>query len=233
MKKRTLTSMLVAGLVCSVVAVSAAASTPRELFRNAFLTPSGHVAKLASGVTYKASDFPLPLRVTAPDGTWGGAQWKSDSSFQHKKSTVAPFYGWVTFEQHDTNAAQGAITIMTPYGTTGTVAATVAGLRTRGRGATYQATSPVKLGGYSGLQFDGHVVGKEHVFIPFSPKSTVAKWYPDNYGVGQGTVFRILALNVRGKTVVVYLENAKLPADQFPAFLTRADTLLQTLKFAA
>ena len=71
MKKRTLTSMLVAGLVCSVVAVSAAASTPRELFRNAFLTPSGHVAKLASGVTYKASDFPLPLRVTAPDGTWG------------------------------------------------------------------------------------------------------------------------------------------------------------------
>jgi hypothetical protein len=233
MKNRMIISLFVAALVCSVIATVATASgTPRELFRNAFLTPAGHVAKLAAGVTYKASDFPLPIRVTSPDGSWGGAQWKSDSSFQHKKSTVAPFYGWVTFEQHDTHAAQGAITIMTPYGSTPTVAAMVAGLRTRGRGATYEATSPVKLGGYTGVQFDGKVVGKEHVFIPFSPKTTVAKWYPDNYGMGQGTVFRIIALNVRGKTVVVYIENARLPADQFSAFLTRATTLLQTLKFA-
>jgi hypothetical protein len=233
MKNRTIISAFVAALACSVMAVTAAASgTPRELFRNAFLSPAGHVAKLAAGVTYKASDFPLPIHVTSPDGSWGGAQWKSDSSFQHKKSTVAPFYGWVTFEQHDTHPAQGAITIMTPYGSTPTVAAMVAGLRTRGHGATYEATSPIKLGGYSGVQFDGKVVGKEHVFVPFSPKSTVAKWYPDNYGMGQGTVFRIVALSVRGKTVVVYIENAELPADQFPAFLTRADTLLKTLKFA-
>jgi hypothetical protein len=233
LKNRTIISAFVAALVCSVMAAVATASgTPRELFRNAFLTPSGHVAKLAAGVTYKASDFPLPIRVTSPDGSWGGAQWKSDSSFQHKKSTVAPFYGWVTFEQHDTHAAQGAITIMTPYGSTPTVAAMVAGLRTRGRGATYEATSPIKLGGYSGVQFDGKVVGKEHVFIPFSPKSTVAKWYPDNYGMGQGEVFRIIALSVRGKTVVVYLENAQLQADQFPAFLTQAARLLKTLTFA-
>ena len=123
---------------------------------------------------------------------------------------------------------------MTPYtGPTPSVAAMVAGLRTRGRGATYEATSPVKLGGYSGLQFDGKIVGKEHVFIPFSPKSTVAKWYPDSYGMQQGEVFRIIALNVRGKTVVVYIENAELPADQFPDFLAAADTLLETLKFPA
>jgi hypothetical protein len=231
LKNRTITSALVAALACSVLA-AAAAGTPRELYRNAFLTPAGHVAKLTAGVTYKASDFPLPVSVTSPDGSWGGAQWKSDSSFQHKKSTVAPFYGWVTFEQHDAQAAQGAITIMTPYGSTPTVAAVVAGLRTRGRGARYEATSPVKLGGSSGVQFDGEVVGNEHVFIPFSPTSTVAKWYPDNYGMEQGKVFRIIALNVRGKTVVVYIENAELPADQFPAFLTRAAMLLKTLKFA-
>jgi hypothetical protein len=97
--------------------------------------------------------------------------------------------------------------------------------------ATYEATSPVKLGASSGLQFDGTVVGKEHVFIPFSPRSTDARWYPDNYGMAQGTVFRIIALNVRGKTVVVYLENLKLPADEFPAFLTKADALLKTLRF--
>jgi hypothetical protein len=232
LKKRSIISMLVAVLACSALVVTAAGGTPRELYRNAFLTPAGHVAKLAAGVTYKASDFPLPIRVTSPDASWGGAQWKSDSSFQHAKSTVAPFYGWVTFEQHDTHAAQGAITIMTPYGSTPTVAAVVTGLRTRGHGATYEANSPVKLGGYAGIQFDGKVVGKEHVFIPFSPKSTVAKWYPDNYGMGHGGVFRIIALNVHGKTVVVYIENAELPADQFEEFLTRAATLLNTLRFA-
>lgn len=221
----------VAVLAAGTAVTAAASGTPRELFRNAFLAPAGHVANLSAGVTYKASDFPLPVRVTSPDGTWGGAQWKSDSSFQHKKTTVAPFYGWLTFEQHDTRAAQGAITIMTPYGSTPTVAAMVAGLRTRGSGATYQATSPVKLGGYSGIQFDGKVVGKEHVFIPFSPKSNVAKWYPDNYGMAQGEAFRIIALDVRGKSVVVYIENAQLPADQFAAFLTRAATILKTLKF--
>ena len=91
----------------------------------------------------------------------------------------------------------------------------------------------MKLGGYSGLQFDGHVVGKEHVFIPFSPKSTVAKWYPDNYGVGQGTVFRILALNVRGKTVVVYLENAKLRSSVPSVSDPSGHAPTEMLKFAA
>jgi len=38
--------------------------------------------------------------------------------------------------------------------------------------------------------------------------------------------------HVRGKTIAVHLENAEVPADEFPAFLTRADTLLKTLKFA-
>lgn len=234
LNNRTIISAFVAAFVCSVVAVTAAASsTPRELFRNAFLAQSGHVANLAAGATYKASDFPLSIRVTIPDGSWGGAQWKYDSSYQRKKNTVAPFYGWVTFEQHDTKPAQGIITMMTPYRATPSVAAVVAGLRTRGRGATYGPTSSIKLGGYSGVQFDGKVVGKEHVFIPFSPKSTVAKWYPDNYGMGQGEVFRIIVLNVHGKTVVVYLENAELPPDQFPSFLPRADKLLNAFKFLA
>ena len=122
--------------------------------------------------------------------------------------------------------------MMTPYGSTPTVAATVANLRTRGHGATYEAASPVKLAGYAGVQFDGTIVGREQVFIPFSPKSTVAKWYPDNYAMGKGEVFRIIVIGVRGKSVVLYLENAELPPNQFPAFLDRVDTLLKTLKFA-
>lgn len=234
LKSRTIISAFVAALVCFVLAVTAAASgTPRELFRNAFLAPSGHVANLVAGATYKASTFPLKIRVTIPEGRWGGAQWKYDSSFQRKKNTVPPFYGWVTFEHRETGPAQGIITMMTPYGRTRSVAAVVTSLRSRGRGATYGATSPVKIGGYPGVQFDGKIVGKEHVFIPFSPKSTAAKWYPDNYAMGQREVFRIIVFAVRGKTVVVYIENGELPADQFPAFLPRADTLMKTLRFVA
>jgi hypothetical protein len=233
LKNRTIISTLAAALICSVAAANASANgTPRELFRNPFLAPAGHMANLAAGITYKASDFPLPLRVTIPEGSWGGAQWKYDSSFEHAKNTVPPYYGWVTFEHRETGPAQGIITIMTPYGSTPTVAAVVAGLRTRGHGARYEASSPVTLGRYSGVQFDGKVVGREHVFIPFSPRSNVAKWYPDSYSLGKGEVFRIIALSVRGKTIVVYVENAELPADQFDAFLTPAATLLKTLQFA-
>ena len=92
-KNRTsaIISALVAALVCSIIVATAAAATPRELFRNAFLSPAGRVANLTAGATYKASDFPIPIRVTVPDASWGGAQWKADSSYQHKKSTVAPF----------------------------------------------------------------------------------------------------------------------------------------------
>jgi hypothetical protein len=231
-KHRTIISAFVGALMCSALAASAFASgAPRELFRNAFLAPAGHVAKLTAG-TYKATDFPLPIRITLPDGTWGGAQWKYDSSFQRTKTTIAPFYGWVTFEQQVGGPAHGIVTMMTPYGSTPTVAATVASLRTRGRGATYEAASPVKLVGYTGVQFDGTIVGREHVFIPFSPKSTVAKWYPDNYAMGKGEVFRIIVMGVRGKTVVLYFENAELPPNEFSAFLDRVDTLLKTLKFA-
>lgn len=234
MRNRTIVVALVAAVVCAVVAATAAATgTPQELLRNVFLTPSGHVAKLAAGATYKASDFPLGLRVTAPDGSWFGAQFKGDSSYQHKKSTVAPFYGWVTFEQRHTQPAQGIVNLMTPYGPTPSVAATVARLRTGGHGATYEASSPVKLGGYSGVQFDGQVVGKEHAFIAFTAKTNEGAWHPDAIWMGKGEVFRIIVLGVRGKTVVVSLENANLPADQFPDFLTEADKILHTLKFPA
>ena len=222
--------VVVAALAAVVAATAAASGTPKELPRSAFLTPSGHIVKLAAA-TYKASDFPLPLRLTTPDASWFGAQWKADSSFQHKKSTVPPYYGWVTFFTGDPNTgAGGGITIMTPYAATPSVAATVARLRTGGHGATYQASSPVKLAGYSGVQFDGQVVGKEHAFIPFTPKSNVGMWHPDASWAGPED-FRIIVLGVRGKTVVVYVENSKSAPDPFPAFLTKADTILNTVKF--
>src|SRR5262249_29369823 len=112
------------------------------------------------------------------------------------------------------------------------VAATVAQLRAGAPTATYQATTPVRLAGFAGSEFDGEVTGKSHVFVPFTPlRVGAAAFYPDGYEFDHGEVFRIVVLDVRGRTVVLLLENAALPADQFPAFLTAANGLLHSLTF--
>jgi hypothetical protein len=222
-------AVLVAGL--GSLAVSATATTPKlpELPMSELLTPAGRLTTLHSRLTYQASQFPFALRVTPPDGSWSGAQWKSHSD---RYGGGPPFYGWAALGQGSTsNVPRGLILIMTAYARTPSVAATVAGLRTRGVGATYEATSPVNLVGFSGIQFDGQVVGTRHTFVPFSPRSNGAKYYPDAYFMNHGEHFRIIVLNVRGKTVVVFTDSVALSADQFPAFLTKADQLLNTLRF--
>src|SRR5207244_1260579 len=82
----------------------------------------------------------------------------------------------------------------------------------------------------------GQVVTK-HIFVPFSPPSNSGGAYRgklDAYEVAHnqaGGTFRVIVLNVRGKTVVMYLDSAALPTDEFPAFLTKADQILKTLSF--
>ena len=50
---------------------AATGSSPAEL-----LTSAKTLAPLKAGVAYQASSFPLRLRLTAPDSTWLGAQFK-------------------------------------------------------------------------------------------------------------------------------------------------------------
>jgi len=66
--------------------------------------------------------------------------------------------------------------------------------------------------------------------VPFTPPSHASKYYPDEYPV-YGDVFRVIALNVRGKTVIIYIENVSLTVGAFPAFLTQADETLKSLTF--
>jgi len=41
----------------------------------------------------------------------------------------------------------------------------------------------------------------------------------------------VIVLNVRGKTVVIYIENVGLAPDRFPTFLSQAEEILQSLRF--
>ena len=231
-------AVLVAGL--GSIAVSAAATRPklREIPKNYLLSglpaPAprvmGTLTPLRVGATYQASQLPLAMRMSPPGGGWTGAQWKS--ARLGFRGGGAPFFGWVAVGRGGTQygvSPYGLIVIMSAYARTPSAAATVASLRKRGHGVTLRATSTAKVGGFSGIQFDGQVVGRSHVFVPFSPSPV--NHFQDAYFLDQGEAFRIIVLNVRGKTVVVFLESAGLPAQQFPAFLTKANQLLETLRF--
>jgi hypothetical protein len=213
--------------VTSSHAVILGSSSPRELPVSNLNTPAGALTTLPARVTYQASSFPLTLRVTAPDGGWSGAQWRTTSRGK-------PVFGWVGFGQGSVALPpHGVIQIVTAYGSTPSVAATIARLHSGGSGVTYQATAAVRIAGYSGRRFDGVVFGRfGHVFVPFSAKTGGAS-PPDSYRLEAGEVFRIVVLDVKGKTVVLFLDNVTLPAAKFAAFIASANRLLSSLTFHA
>src|SRR3954451_6794155 len=84
------------------VTVAVANAAPPQL--PTIPNPGVNPKRLVAGTAYGAHLFPLPLRVTIPDGIWVGAQWTS----QNAKS--APSFGWVEFGQ-----AKALIQIMASY----------------------------------------------------------------------------------------------------------------------
>jgi len=224
---RTRALLVVLGAFCLTASV-AWGGAPPQLAVSDLNTPAGHTSKLRSGVAYAAADFPLGFQITPPDGSWAGAQWKSARNKQ------PPFYGWAAVAQGGTNPKippHGIIMIMTSYSATPSLAATVAGLRTRGGGATYGPSSSVMLAGFSGVQFDGQAKATQHhIFVPFSPRTHAARAFPDAFEVENGEPFRLIVLNVHGKSVIVMIDGYGVSADQFPGFLTKADQILSSLK---
>jgi hypothetical protein len=237
-RRRQMLVAALAGAVFAALGVTLAGShaaptaggSPTEL-----LASAKTLAPLKPGVAYQASSFPLPLRFTAPDASWLGAQNRTAS---HGR----PAFGWVIVAQPPLAKPRGLIAIETAFGSTGSVAATIADLRYGGSslpqthlgGVEFGAPTAVKVAGYSGQQFDGQVWGKfGHTFLPFSPHVRGPASPPDANYIHKGEAFRFVVLNVRGKTVVLGFESLGLPADQFPAFLATASRLLKSLSFPA
>lgn len=234
---RSLLGIAVLAVLAALPHLSDAANTPngRDLPQSYLFTPAGRLTPLHAGVAYRASQFPLEVRITPPEPGWSGTQWRSGD--QYFRGGGPPHYGWVHLGRGaPAGVPGGLISVMTAYARTPSVAAIANVLRTRGRGATYGATTSATIGGFRGIQFDGQIVGAKnldhigHFFVPFSPRSSAARYYPDEYGV-YGDVFRVLVIGVRGKTVVIYIENGGLPAERFPAFLIRAERMLAGLRF--
>ncbi len=223
---RPLTNLLCLAVIACAASSAGAASNVLDLPK---LASNDVTARpLKAGAEFSASQFPLALRVTTPNGTWFGGQGRMDFPVKNYH------YGWLELVQSPPAQPLGMISMITSFNPTRSVRATVAQLRAGAETATFQATKPVRLAGFAGSQFDGEVVGKHHIFVPFTTlRPGAAAFYPDAYRFDQGEVFRIIVLGVRGKTVVLLLENLALPADQFTAFLASAGTLLHSLRFPA
>ena len=232
-------AVLVVAAIASVAAANAAtASKLPELPLSYVVCPTGKSIPLQAGVTYQASKFPIALRLTPPDGSWSGGQWKTASAGCAASgggfAGYPPYYGWVAFG-HGAGASppRGSIVISTSYGQTPSAATAVTRLRNGlpRNEVTYKPLTRVRLAGFYGYQFDGQIVGERHIFLPFTKPGGAAGGGPDAIELEAGWVFRIIVLNVRGKTVVIYIANVALPPNQFPTFLTKANRILRTLAF--
>lgn len=232
--------VLVAGLG-SVASTAGGSNAVRDLPTSQLFTAAGKMTPLRSGPTYRASQFPIALRLTPPDGSWAGAQWKSGrlpaelAERLHKGDGGGPpNFGWVAVGHGGTSLGalpRGIVVIMTAYARTPAFSVILTRLRTRGHGAIYGPVTRVRIAGFPGVQFDGEriLTAPNHIFVPF----TKGGGFPSRLDAFQvyGPVFRVIALNVRGKTVVVFIDSVALTAEQFPPFLAKADQIIRTLRF--
>jgi hypothetical protein len=216
-----------AALGVGVVALRAA--PPPDLLQSA--AKDTQAAPLKHGTTYQASLFPLEVRVTTAATTWWADQYRTTQR-------AVPRYGWMQF---GAAGVKGLVTFVTGYGTTPSVDATIARLQAGGShepgpsggGTRFTASRPVTIAGRHGREFDGDVWGiYGHTFVPFTPKTHGAS-PADSWSLHKGEAYRVVALDVGGKTVVVFLESAELPQSQFPAFRVTASRLLASIRFVA
>jgi hypothetical protein len=230
--------LAVAGIASVTAARAATGPKLPDLPMSFVICPVGKSIPLQAGVTYQASKFPIALRLTPPDGSWSGGQWKTASAGCAASGGgfggYPPYYGWVAVG-HGAGASppRGSIVISTSYGQTPSAATAVTRLRNGlpRNEVTYKPLTRVRLADFYGYQFDGQIVGEHHIFLPFTKPGGAAGGGPDAIELEAGWVFRIIVLNVRGKTLVIYIANVALAANQFPAFLTKANRILRTLAF--
>jgi hypothetical protein len=229
------------------LAPAASAAVPIDLAESYLFSPPGKLTALHAGVTYEATSFPFAVRITPPDSTWAGAQWKQNKFTPYQidlrqltcstnpNVCAPPYFGWVAIGRSGTDPnvpPRALILVLAGFERTPSVAATVESLRTRGHGATYDPPTHVTLAGFPGVQLDGEIVGPKHVFVPFSPRTSKATGFADAIELdGAGHAFRFDVLDVRGRTVVVYVGSLVMSPAEFASFLPQADRILGSIRF--
>ena len=201
---------------------------------------NGNGRPLHRSTTYRASLFPIEIRIRPDGGLWEGLQYVRDNGPHEDVVLTGGKTGYVNLLHKNTRDAQGRvavwtrglITIETSFARTGSARATMARLRARLSDVEAGEVSPRRIAGYDGLQYDGRVTGAYHRFVPFSV-SDGSKPSTDSFRLFRYQRFRVVVLDVRGRAVVIYVQSAEdvSKSASFPAFLPFAERMLASLRF--
>jgi hypothetical protein len=265
-RKALLAGVLAVGALTLVVSAFGSAAGLLDIYNFGDLhegISQGHPGRpgsgesLQAGAVYEASAFPIALRVRPPDGRWGGVQFESGRfrflQLGHARTGNVPFHG------------AGDITLEAGTGSTGSVARAVARLRATPH-ISLGATTPTRVAGFAGEAFDATIVGSDRrtgrrycnihtcphgvSLVPFTVNHhcfycgdrTVSLKIEtqDVKYAAEGELFHIIVIDVRGKTVVIYLEPTYSVnkgrfryTKTFPTFVPYARQMLATLRFPA
>jgi hypothetical protein len=217
---RTLAAAAVSTLAAMAIAVAPSHATRRDV--GELLKSTGHehtrFAPLVAGTTYRASLVSPTPRLTPRVRGWTGAQFVT---YQQGKTR----YQWAALVwQHQPG---GDIAIISGPAMTLSPAAAIAAPRKRARYWRFgpgEAPGPVRhwtIAGHQALYFDATNPGPSGwTLLGSSPPE-------DQAHAGQS--FRMSAMAVHGKTVVIIIQTPK--GEALGQFLPVADGLLSTLGF--
>jgi hypothetical protein len=218
-RRRVLIAALIgavlAALGLTVGALRAAPTGVRELSKS---TPDNTIfASLAAGTTYRASLVSPTPNVTPGAQGWMGAQFVTHKNGKVRYETAA--FLWHDYAGHEVDILSGPAMAMSP-------AATIAQPRTRiphWNFSPYQPPGPVgrwTVAGRQALYFDATA--------PPPGEWTLVGANPPELRVDRDHSFRMTALTVAGRTVVIVIQG---PAADFPKFLPIATRLVASLRF--
>jgi hypothetical protein len=211
-----LTTLLLPG------AVSGRTLTTPDLVKTA--DEGGVPGPLKAHVSYSASLFTPRLLVTPRDGTWRGKQWVNNG---YPGAEIE----WRWHRYSGEQRASASIILLAAPRLHQSVAATIKRLR-HGPHNAYEGSlrdlvvKPVTIAGFRGQELDGTISGKgSHAFVAFGTQPSEGA----DYVFYKNSAFRIIALDVRGETVVFYLDpwGPTYPASTLAAI----DSGLKSLKF--
>jgi hypothetical protein len=221
-RRRALAAAAVTGFAAMAVAVVPSHATGldvRELLKSTGHEHT-HFAPLVAGTTYRASLVTPTPRLTPQVPGWTGAQFVT---LQHGQAR----YQWAALVWQHENG--GDIAIIGGPAMTLSPAAAIAAPRKRARYWRFgpgEAPGPVKhwlIAGHQALYFDATNPGPSGwTLLGSSPPE-------DQAHAGQS--FRMSAMAVHGKTVVIIIQTPK--GEALGQFLSVAAGLLSTLEFAA
>ena len=214
MGRRRIVTLTFIGAALTALALTASSGATQKIRDLPKSTASAPTLPLAAGTTYGASLINPTPNLTPPVRGWFGGQFVSHKSGKVRYETATLFW---KDPQHEVDIISGPAMALSPADTLARP------LSRHFNFAPYQPPTPVKrwtVAGHPALYFDATA--------PPPGEWTVLGANPPELRIEHDNSFRMSALTVRGKTVVVIIH---APAAGFKQFLPVATRLVTSIRF--